>query len=353
LRNLEIRDLSKSSLDTVLLGDPHLVFLPAGVVQVQSLYEGSRGPGAARLIGVTAFVNGRAGLGPDIESAVRQALNKPPRIHVSRPAGPVVVGRRVQLSFTVENARRAVVTITTTAGSRRVRLGLEKGTGTVVWVPTAAGAAHVHVVVEGLDGTWVSGSTAFRVVSRPPTIRVIDPPTRAVVGHRLRVSFKVADAVAARAEVSTRDGVVVSRRYLIRHGIGVFEWTPSSVGRVLLRIRVQGRQGQTATKALHIVVTPGHGGPAPPSLTLLQVPKAVKVGHSAEIAFRADGCRNADARIEGRNGEVSVWRFECPARMATFVWRPKTPGRYQLTATARGVGVTAQETTELTAEPTS
>ena len=106
LRNLETRDLDKSSLDTVLLGKPHLLFLPGGVIQIQSLYEGSRGPGAARLLGVTAFLNGRAGLGPDIESAVRQALNKPPRIDVLRPAGPIVVGTPVELAFRVENAQR-------------------------------------------------------------------------------------------------------------------------------------------------------------------------------------------------------------------------------------------------------
>ena len=65
LRNLEIRDLDKSSLDAVLLGRPHVCCsFRAGIIQIQSLYEGSRGPGAARLLGVTAFLNGRAGLGP-------------------------------------------------------------------------------------------------------------------------------------------------------------------------------------------------------------------------------------------------------------------------------------------------
>ena len=95
LRNLEIRDLDKSSIDTVCSGSPHLLFLPGGIVQIQSLYEGSRGPGAARLLGVTAFVNGRAGLGPTSTSAVRQALNKPPQVDVRRPPGRVVVGRPV------------------------------------------------------------------------------------------------------------------------------------------------------------------------------------------------------------------------------------------------------------------
>ena len=78
LRNLELRDIDRSSLDAVLLGRPHLLFLPQGVAQVQSLYEGSRGPGAARLLGVTAYLQGRAGLGPDIEGALRQALERTP-----------------------------------------------------------------------------------------------------------------------------------------------------------------------------------------------------------------------------------------------------------------------------------
>src|SRR4029079_3527266 len=116
LQNLELRDLIRSSLDTGLLGNPHLLLLPSGILQIQSLYEGSRGPGAARLIGVTAFLNGRAGLGSNIDQAVRQALNKPPGIHVSHPAMPIVVGRPVDLQFQVENARREVVTITTAAG---------------------------------------------------------------------------------------------------------------------------------------------------------------------------------------------------------------------------------------------
>ena len=68
VRNLEIRDLEESSLDTVILGQPHLLFTPGGIIQIQSLFEGSRGPGAARLLGVTSFLNARAGIGPDIDS---------------------------------------------------------------------------------------------------------------------------------------------------------------------------------------------------------------------------------------------------------------------------------------------
>jgi uncharacterized membrane protein (UPF0182 family) len=144
LRNLELRDLDKSSLDSVVLGAPHLSFLPGGVVQIQSLYEGSRGPGAARLLGVTAFLNGRAGLGPDIYSAVRQALNQPPYIDVLRPAGPIFVGQRVELRFDVENAQREAVAVTSPAGRQTADLSLTTGRGTTVWVPSAPGRARAR-----------------------------------------------------------------------------------------------------------------------------------------------------------------------------------------------------------------
>ena len=136
LRNLEIRDLQASSLDSVLLGRPRILLTPQGVIQLQSLYEGSRGAGAARLLGVTAFLNGRAGLGTDIQSAVRQALNRPPRVRVLPTTTPVLVGRPVPVSFHVQNARREVVSIRTVSGQRYVRRPrVVDGRGTITWVP--------------------------------------------------------------------------------------------------------------------------------------------------------------------------------------------------------------------------
>jgi uncharacterized protein len=254
LRNLEIRDVDKSSLDAVILGDPHLVFLPGGVVQIQSLYEGSRGPGAARLLGVTAFLNGRAGLGPDIDSAVRQALNKPPHIKVSRPSGPIFVGKPVELRFDVENGHSELITVASSAGRETATLSIMAGRGTVVWFPSAPGPARVRVVVEGLDGTVVADSTAFRVLSPAPTVRLLSSPTHAVVGRPVRVSFEVTNAVRESAEVSTPGGEEPARQYLIRNGTGFVEWTPTSAGPATLLIRVRGQQGQSARKRLRIDV---------------------------------------------------------------------------------------------------
>jgi uncharacterized protein len=255
LRNLEIRDVDKSSLDAVILGEPHLLFLPGGLVQVQSLYEGSRGPGAARLLGVTAYLDGRAGLGPDIESAVRQALNKPPHIKVLHPSGPISVGNPVELRFDVENAQSELITITSAGGRQTANLSLTAGRGTAVWFPSASGPARVRVEVEGLDGTTVADTTSFRVLSPAPTLRVLSAPAHAAVGQPLRVSFAVTNALRESVEVSTRGGEELSRRYLIRSGTGFAEWTPTSAGLATLLIRVRGREGQSARKRLRIDVT--------------------------------------------------------------------------------------------------
>lgn len=342
LRNLEIRDLDKSSLDAVLLGVPRLLFLPEGIIQIQSLYEGSRGPGAARLIGVTAYLNGRAGFGPDIESAVRQALNDPPQVDVLAPAEPIAVGERVKLAFDVVNAKRELVTITT--GEGRHRRSLEIGTGrvTVPWVPTAAGEVRVRVDVVGLDGTEVSDRTTFSVLSAPPTIRVVDAPTTAVVGEPVRVRFEVTHALSARAKVSTSSGVEFDRRFLIRDGPAVVEWTPQSAGEAVLVIASRGRQGQIASEKLRFDVAPTPEAPPPPTVNLLEMPDELIVGTTSQFAFAADGCAVAVARIEGPGDEVRHWRFPCPVSRATFTWAPTTSGGYLLTLIARGSGIASQ-----------
>jgi hypothetical protein len=351
LSNLEIRDLDKSSLDSVVLGQPHLMFLPGGTIQIQSLYEGSRGPGAARLIGVTAFLNGRAGLGPDIQGAVRQALHKPPTVTVPRPRGPIVVGRPVELELVGKNARRAVVTITSPDGTKRANVGLRTGRGGFRWVPSAAGNARVRAEAEGLDGSRVAARTAFRVLSRPPTIRLTRAPKRAVVGRPVRVLFKVKHSVGAVVEVATRGGVEFTRRYLIRGGTGVVEWTPRTAGRAVLRIRAGGRQGQSSSDLARITVARAPRVAPPPTVTLLETPHVATVGRDYEIVFRATECRDAVARIDTRGEQQSVWRFRCTARPIKFVWSPTRPGSSLLTVSARARrGATSQTTIQLRAE---
>jgi uncharacterized membrane protein (UPF0182 family) len=349
LRNLETRDLDRSSIDSVVLGQPHLVFLPSGVVQLQSLYEGSRGPGAARLLGVTVFLNGRAGLGPDVESAVRQALNEPPRITVVHPREPVVVRTRVQVHFEVKNAQREVVTISSPGGTQTQHHEISTGLGTISWVPSAVGEVTVRVEVTGLDGTLVSGSTTVSVVSPAPTLRLGPIPTRVAVGGPVRVSFNVKHVLHVSAIVSTRYGVVFTRDYLIRHGTGIINWTPDLAGPAVLLIRASGHQGQTVSKTVHFTVKPGTQLTTPPAVSLLSVPDAATVGRASDITFQAAGCSVAVARVEGPGGDVRDWQFPCPVDRATFSWTPAAPGTYLLSVVALGTqGQTSSETVPIT-----
>ncbi len=343
LTNLELRDLDRSSLDSVSLGRPHLLYLPRGIVQIQSLYKGASGPGVSRMIGVTAFLNGRAGVGSDVDDAVRQALHEPPDVDVLRPRGRPVVGMPVELPFRVRNARREVMTITSPAGRQEVSHSVEAGLGGVTWVPTAPGRVRVRVAVEGMDGSQAAGRTAFRVLSPAPAVRVTSAPARARVGRPIRFSFKVADALDELAEVSTRDGTF-TRRYRIRNGTGFVEWTPTTEGPAELRVRVRGRQGQTATDSARLTVAAGPRAVAP-AVTLLEVPDRATVGRESEVAFSAAGSREVVARIAGDDGEARVWRFARPAGRVAFAWTPTEPGDYRLTVSAQSSGGTTTQTT--------
>ncbi len=347
LRNLEIRDLDKSSIDSVLLGRPRMIFFAGGLVQVQNLYEGSRGPGAARLLGVTAFVNGRAGLGPNVESAVRQALNEPPRVRVLQPGSPPVVGTPVRLAFRVQNARREVVTITTSKGTTRRVKQIINGRGTVRWVPRRAGTARVKVTVAGLDGTQVSHSVGFRVLGPAPKLRIVAPTKPVIAGRAVRVGFVVHNAVNATAAISTLAGIVFTRQYDLTDGRSVVLWTPETPGSAVLSVQVRGRQGQVVTKRLSLDVTPVETTP-PPSVAVVRVPATLTVGRSATFAFQAEGCTNALARLRGPGDEVRIWRFPCPASPGTFSWTPTAAGPLVLTVLARSEGTTSQTSVPLT-----
>jgi uncharacterized membrane protein (UPF0182 family) len=341
LRNLEIRDLDRSSIDSVLLGRPRILFLPGGRVQIQNLYEGSRGPGAARLLGVTAFVNGRAGLGPNAESALRQALNEPPTVEVVPPPPTVIVDEPLDISFHVENARHEVVTIITNDGRTRLNRTVSSGLGTVQWQPTTTGTTVVRVQVFGLDGTTATARASFRVLTAPPIVRLLDAPEEAVAGNPLRIRFSVANAVEELVTVSTRAGIVFERRFEIRKGSGVISWTPQRSGTAVLQIRTRGHQNQMAVRTLTLDVAPRES-PQAPTVALIRVPQVFMVERSARFTFEASNCRSATALIVGPDGIRQTWRFHCPAQPATVIWLPTVPGVYTFTATAQGEGTSSE-----------
>ncbi len=335
LRNLEIRDLDKSSIDAALLGRPHILMLEGGRVQTQSLYEGSRGPGAARLLGVTAFVNGRAGLGPDVETAVRRALNEPPAVRILPFDGPVVAGRSVEMAFVVTHARREDVTISSAGREVRARLHVSSGRGTVTWRPTERGEAHIRVSVVGLDGTRASHSRTVDVFGPPPRLRVLDRSPVAEVGKPVRIRFAVANAVDVAATISTRAGIVFNRRFDVEDGRAVVQWVPEAPGEARLALLVRGTDGQTVRKRVRLEVAP-RTAVAPPTVVVTRSPRRPTVGEPAIFVVQADGCRRGRAELTGPEGDVvQTWQFGCMADRARLVWVPTRAGSFVFTAEAR------------------
>jgi hypothetical protein len=174
-------------------------------------------------------------------------------------------------------------------------------------------------------------------------------PTRAVVGRRVRFSFKAGHALNQLAQISTREGTF-TRRYLLRNGTGLLEWTPTRAGPAVVHLHARGRQGQTARDTVRLTVAPARRRVAP-KVTLVREPDGATVGREYEIAFRVTGSRGAVARIAGDGGDVRVWRFVRPTGRVAFAWTPTRPGRYRLTISARSRGGTMTQTaTQLTAE---
>src|SRR5262249_36836211 len=149
---------------------------------------------------------------------------------------------------------REVMTIESSAGRWNHTRTVEAGLGSVAWVPTSPGRVRVSVAVEGGDGSRAAGKTEFRVLSPGPSVRLTHAPRRAGAGRPVRFAFKVKDALSELAEVSTRDGVS-TRRYRIRTGTGLLEWTPTAPGRAQVRVSVRGRDGQTATDSAMLTVS--------------------------------------------------------------------------------------------------
>lgn len=351
LRNLEIRDLTASSLNSVLLGRPRILLTPQGVLQLQSLYEGSRGAGAARLLGVTAFLNGNAGLGPDIQSAVRQALNKPPRVQLRTPPGPVLVGRPVEVGFSVQNARRVTIRVTPTQGRPFVdRIRATDGDGSTTWYPRTTGRARVRVVVDGLDGTRSRAYGHVDVLGPPPRVRLVSAPEEAVVGEPYRLTFDLAHASSARARVSTDEGVVLDRRYDRTSGSRELIWTPTSTGEAVVTLRARGTDSRSASRRIRLRVVAGDVV-SPPTVTFVGVPTRFVVGRPARVTVTASNCATGTVRARALDGTTSTWDFACPAPEAVITWLPTTAGQHVLTASARRDDATVRTQLQVTVRP--
>jgi hypothetical protein len=281
LRNREVRDLGKSSLDSVSFGTPHVVFLSGGTLQIQTLYEGSNGRGLARMLGVTVYLNGRAGIGPTLADAVRQALHLPPAIELHRLPGRVFTGRQVRIGFRVTNGLRERVHIYSkrrgTALSQRTRV--RNGTGAVQWVPRKTGHVRLRVYVHGLDGSTVVARTALTV--RParrrrhrksagrgggpvprPTIKLGRLPEHGVVGRRVRIRFNATGATRETLRLAAAAGNALTWELRVRSGRGTVEWIPRTAGHYRLSVVVHGLDRSTIEAGATLTVSkpPSRGG---------------------------------------------------------------------------------------------
>jgi hypothetical protein len=77
LTNKETTDLDQHSLAAIMLGGATWLRLAGGVLQVQPVYLEASGSGVARMLGVTVYVNGRAGIGGTLSEAIEQATSPP------------------------------------------------------------------------------------------------------------------------------------------------------------------------------------------------------------------------------------------------------------------------------------
>ncbi len=271
-RNLELRDVGKSSIDAIWLGNPHIMFLAGGIMQVQPIYDASNSRGVARMYGITVWLNGRAGLGHTLRGAVRQALHLPPTLKLGEIPESVVAGRPVPIHLQVGNGRTETIRIWSKKGtqfSKRVWVG--GGPASVEWVPKQPGHVRVRVLMRGQDGSLVTRTTATTVEPPPkpkprkrdrdgeptgrPTVQFTALPKKVVLGRPVDIRFKVTNGVreTVRVESGKKDALTWELR--VTTGQGGVEWVPRQAGRTRLRIVVLGAHGRTVEAATDLIVS--------------------------------------------------------------------------------------------------
>jgi hypothetical protein len=267
VRNRELRDLGKSSLSSVSLGSPHVVFFAGGILQIQAIYEGSSGRGIARMLGITVFLNGRAGVGHTLAAALREALHLPPAVKLGPLPGRVVVGRTVPIRFHVTNGLTAQIHIwSKKQNALSQRLRLRNGPVLVQWTPRKPGHVRVRVYVRGLDGTLVARRTAVTIRPPPkprggrgngakrPTVQFTALPKRIVVGRPVRLGFTVASAKRETLRIEPEKASALTWEFRVPKGARSVEWTPRTAGTARLRILVRGADGSLVEAATNLTI---------------------------------------------------------------------------------------------------
>jgi hypothetical protein len=218
----------------------------------------------------------------------------------------------------------------------------------VSWLPSETGRTTVRVTVVGLDGTRTSATRTIEVLGPAPAVELLDEPTTAEVGTPVSIRFRVTNGLGARAEVSTRTGIVFSRRYALRDGIGVVDWVPEEPGPARLVVRVRGTDGQRARDTLRLAVAV-RAVAIPPTVSFTEAPRTATVGEETSFVVRAQDCRSVRARLTDAEGAVvRAWRVACPADPLRLLLTPTDPGQFTLTVQARSGGASSRVAVPLT-----
>ena len=259
VRNKELSDVGKSSIDTIWLGNPHIVFFAGGVMQIQTVYDVSSGRGVAKKFGITVFLNGRAGIADTVSGALRQAINLPPAVELHRFPGRSVVDHAVPIRFQVTNGLTEKVRITSRKGTvLSKRLRVRDGAEAVRWVPRRPGRFGVRVSVRGIDGSLTTDRGTMTVGRGPPgggpTLQLGALPREPVVGRPLRIQFKVTNAASETLRIEAAHAEVLTWQRQVRTGRGAINWIPQPAGPVRLRIIVRGADGHTVEQSMPLTV---------------------------------------------------------------------------------------------------
>jgi uncharacterized protein len=259
VRNKELSDVGKSSIDTIWLGNPHIVFFAGGVMQIQMVYDVSSGKGVAKRFGATVFLNGRAGIGDTVSAALRQAINLPPTVELHRFPNRLVVDHAVPIRFQVTNGLTERVRITSRKGTvLSKRLRVRDGAAVVRWVPQKPGRFRVGVSVRGIDGSLTTDRSAVTVGRGPPgggpTVQLGAIAREPVVGRLLRIEFKVTNAASETLRIESAHAGVLTWQRRVRTGRGAINWIPQHAGPVRLGIVVRGADGHTVEQSMPLTV---------------------------------------------------------------------------------------------------
>jgi uncharacterized membrane protein (UPF0182 family) len=264
VRNKELSDVGKSSVDAIWIGSPHIVFFAGGVMQIQTVYDVSSGRGVATRFGVTVFLNGRAGFGDTVTEALRKSINLPPDVKLNRPPAGLSVHQAVPIGFQVTNGLTETVRISSRKGTIFVkRLRVRDGPATVQWMPQKPGRFEAHVSVRGIDGSKTADRGTLNVKPGPPsggpTVQFSQLAQEPVVGSPLRIQFKVTNALAETLRIGSRQGNGLTWHRQVRTGRGAINWVPQQAGPARLSITVSGAHGHTVRQSTDLTVRkPGH-----------------------------------------------------------------------------------------------